>query len=175
MPLLLEQLLAHGLGLIGNAVMAKGQAVIEDKLGIKLENEIQTEEGRLKLLQAQHDNEQFLITAALDNRKQDLAEVQVGLADVASARAMQVAALTQSDLLSKQFIYYFSGAWSIFAMLYLASITFFTIPESSVRFADTITGFLLGTVIALILQYFLGTNAQSRIKDSTINVMAAKP
>lgn len=50
------------------------------------------------------------------------------LADVQNARAMQIAALGQEDLLSKRFIYFFGAAWSLFAMVYFAAVTFVETP-----------------------------------------------
>lgn len=86
-------------------------------------------------------------------------------ADIVDARAMQKVALQQEDKLSKQFIYYFAGVWSLFAMAYVLSITFLAIPEASIRYADTILGFMLGTVIATILQFFFGSSMGSKEKD----------
>ena len=78
-------------------------------------------------------------------------------ADRADARAMQTAALAQGDLFSTRFVYLFAGAWSVFAMLYILLITVWDIPADNQRFADTILGFLLGTVIASLMQFFYGT------------------
>lgn len=75
------------------------------------------------------------------------------------ARELQIAALQQNDNFSKRFVYYLSAFWSIFAVVYIVWITFFTIPADNVRFADTILGFLLGTVVSTIINYFLGSSA----------------
>lgn len=90
------------------------------------------------------------------------------LADVASARDMQKAALAQDDKFSKRFVYYFITAWSIFSMAYLALVTFIEIPKDSVRHADTILGFLLGTAIASIIAYMVGSTRGSEHKNETI-------
>lgn len=75
------------------------------------------------------------------------------------ARAMQAKALEQGDLFSKRFIYAFAGFWSLCAVIYIGCITFITIPADSVRFADTILGFILGTVIATIINFFYGSSS----------------
>lgn len=85
--------------------------------------------------------------------------------DSKSARDMQVAALGQEDGISKRFVYFFAGAWSIFAITYISAITFGTIPQENTRFADTILGFLLGTIIATMIQYFYGSSMGSKLKD----------
>ena len=98
------------------------------------------------------------------------AEAQV-LADVANARAMQTAALAQDDKFSKRFLYYFITAWSLFSMAFLVGVTFWPIPENAVRFADTILGFLLGTAIASVFAFMVGSTKGSRQKDETIATM----
>lgn len=74
------------------------------------------------------------------------------------ARALQKAALAQEDKFSKRFIYYLTIFWSCFAAGYVTLITFTTIPETSIRFADTILGFVLGTIIASIIAFFFGSS-----------------
>lgn len=95
------------------------------------------------------------------------------LADVDSARRMQMEALKQDDLFAKRFVYWFSIAWSLFAMVFLLSATFMDIPEKNIRTVDTVLGFLLGTAISSIFSYFLGTSYTSRRKDDTISSLAA--
>lgn len=90
------------------------------------------------------------------------------LEDVANARAMQTAALTQDDKFSKRFVYYFIIAWSIFSMAFIVGVTFFEIPSESVRFADTILGFILGTAIASVFQYMVGSTRGSESKNEAI-------
>jgi MFS-type transporter involved in bile tolerance (Atg22 family) len=81
---------------------------------------------------------------------------------------MQVAALQQSDIFSKRFIYYYAIFWSISAVLYIAFITFGEIPEANIRYADTVLGFLLGTIIATIVGYFYGSSRSSFNKDEVL-------
>lgn len=89
------------------------------------------------------------------------------LQDKANAREMQKAALKQEDKFSKRFLYYLASAWSIFSMVYITAISFMTIPETSVRFVDTITGFLLGTIVSGIIQFFFGSSKGSKDKQSS--------
>ncbi|WP_067517875.1 hypothetical protein [Endozoicomonas ascidiicola] len=91
--------------------------------------------------------------ALLDNEKDLYA---LALADRADARAMQTVALKQADPVAKQFIYWFAWYWSIATSAYVGCITFLDIPEPNLRFADVVLGFLLGTIIATILQFFYG-------------------
>lgn len=81
-------LLSQGLGLLGNAVMAKGKDVIEEKLGVNIEEAMQSPEGLQNLRQMELDHEEFLMTNALENRKVDLDFYKVDAGDRDSAREM---------------------------------------------------------------------------------------
>lgn len=94
------------------------------------------------------------------------------LGDRQNARNMQVAALQQDDIFSKRFVYLFAAAWSIFAMAFMLVVTLCDIPEQNYRMVDTILGFLLGTAIAGIFNFFLGTTYRSQKKDDTISTLA---
>jgi len=96
------------------------------------------------------------------------------LADRKDARDMQKVALNQDDVFSKRFIYYFAIGWSLFAMVYLAGISFFEIPETSVRFVDTTVGFLMGTIISGIVQYFFGSSQGSKEKSKQQETLLSK-
>ncbi|MCH9691714.1 MAG: hypothetical protein K0U59_06575 [Gammaproteobacteria bacterium] len=89
----------------------------------------------------------------------ELTLTQLAYGDRDSARAMQVAALQSDDKFSKRFIYLFSVGWSLFAFGYIGFITFGTIPEANVRFADVVLGFLLGTVLAGMFGFFYGSSS----------------
>lgn len=99
---------------------------------------------------------------------------QMRLADVADARSMQKAALGQEDIFSKRFIFYYAIAWTVFVFIYIFGITFIGIPPESVRFADTILGFLLGTGMAAIMQFFFGSSHGSKTKDDIVKGLTGK-
>lgn len=66
---------------------------------------------------------------------------------------------------SKHFIVVLSAYWSIVATIYVGCVTFCDIPPANVRFADTILGFLLGTIVATVLNFWLGSSVGSKEKD----------
>ncbi|WP_106476355.1 hypothetical protein [Phytohalomonas tamaricis] len=78
-----------------------------------------------------------------------------------------------NGLKALSFTYWFAAAWSIFAMSYMIGITFFQINPDSVRFADTTLGFILGTIISTVIQFFFGTthSTEERKKVETIRAM----
>lgn len=118
------------------------------------------------------DLEKAVATASpeqlVELKRLDLEFEKLDYEDRASARRMQEVALMQDDKFSKRFVYIFATAWSVFAICYLAAITFWPVPEANVRFADTVVGFLLGTIIATIMQYFYGSSMGSKAKDERI-------
>jgi hypothetical protein len=147
---LLATLASNGLGMVADAVTKKGKEFVEEKLGIDLTQDPSPETvANWKLAAQQHERELL----------------QMAYGDTANARNMQVEALRQDDVFAKRFIYVFATFWSIFAAGYIGFITFGTIPEDNQRFADTILGFLLGTVVATILQFFFGSSMGSKEKD----------
>ena len=171
---LIAPLLAQGLSLIANATLAKGKEWIQEKTGVDLSLGQLSSDDLLKLKQYEMDHEEELIKLRLEDNKLS-AEIEMAyLKDVQSARDMQVAALKQDDLFAKRFLYYFAIAWSAFAAIYILCITLINIPKDNQRFADTILGFLLGTIIAQIIAFFFGSSRSSQAKDATIRAVIEK-
>jgi hypothetical protein len=145
-------LISNGLPKLADAVMDKGVEYVEEKTGLKLKPEGEaTPEDYARLKEAAMKHEEFLVDAEIK--------------DKANARDMAKAAMQSSDPFVRRFTYYFITVWSIFAMTYIPLITFSNIPESNVRFADTILGFMLGTVMASMFSFLLGSSFGSRLKD----------
>jgi hypothetical protein len=99
-----------------------------------------------------------------EQKAEALSFMTLDVQDRADARAMQTAIATSehSSKLAKDFIYYFAAFWSVTSVVYLFCITFMEI--TNVRAADTILGFLLGTIIATIVVYFFGSSKGSKDK-----------
>ncbi|MBE8578631.1 hypothetical protein [Vibrio sp. OPT18] len=83
---------------------------------------------------------------------------KLAFGDKKDAREMQETAIESKDRFVSRFLYYFSFYWAIVATAYLFAITFAKIPDDAIRFADTILGFLLGTIIAGIISFFYGAS-----------------
>jgi hypothetical protein len=81
---------------------------------------------------------------------------------------MQVAALNQDDVFTKRFVMYFAIGWSLLSATYIGFITFGSIPTQNVRFADTILGFVLGTLVSTIINFFYGSAHGSTDKQETL-------
>ena len=148
-------LISNGLPKVADAVLDKGIDYVQDKLGITLkpEHELQPEDVT-KLKEQANKHEEFM--------------VELDFKNIQDARSMQKVALEQDDTFSKRFIYYFATAWSLFAMLYFAFVTFGTVPESGTRMADTILGVLIGTVITGFFNFFYGSSKSSKDKTDAL-------
>lgn len=177
LPALLAPLLAQGLSLVGNAVMAKGKDWLQEKTGVDVSKASLSDEDFLKLKQFEMEHQEELIRLRQEDDKLSVEIEKAYLADTQSARQMQTAALSQSDLFSKRFIYYFAMFWAVAAAIYIGFITFAPIPEANIRFADTILGFLLGTIVSQLISFFYGSSRSSQSKDKLIKsvVEGVKP
>jgi hypothetical protein len=171
---LIALLLQQGLSLAASAVATKGVEYVKEKTGvdIKLGQQEITEEDLTKLRQAELENEaewrQFRLAELEAEEKRE----KIAAEDRGSARAMQIAALGSGDWFARRFVYIFIAAWSLFSMTFLLLVTLAEIPEANVRVVDTILGFLLGTALAAVFNYLLGSTARSSKKDDTIQTLA---
>lgn len=164
----LAPILAQGLNLIANAALVKGKDWVKNKTGVDLEQASLSNEELTKLKQFELENELELQKLKLEDNKLDAELEKLRIQDVDSARSMQKVALAQDDIFSKRFVYYLTIFWSLLSGAYIMLITFADIPEKNVRFADTVLGFMLGTLISTIFGFFYGSSKSSQHKDEVI-------
>lgn len=79
---------------------------------------------------------------------------------------------TKTMVKTSEFINKFAILWSVFAMGYIIAITFVPIPETSVRFADTVLGFLLGTGVSSIINFFYGSSKSAHNQEEIAQTIA---
>jgi hypothetical protein len=145
------QLFQNNMPKVAQAVLDQGLDVVGEKLGISLKPDMNAEElAVVKERAMQH--EEFMVEQANKN--------------TADARAMNTAAMQSQDPLVRRFTIYLTIFWSIVGSVYIFWITFGIIPPENTRFADTVLGFLLGTVVATMLNFWLGSSAGSKEKDT---------
>lgn len=145
-------LISNGLPKVADAVIEKGVDYVQDKLGIELKPEGEMSPGDVaKLKEAAMKHEEFM--------------AEIDLKNMQGAREMQLKAMDSDDPLVRRFVYFFISFWSILSSVYIGFITFGDIPEANIRFADTILGFVLGTMVASMFQFLLGSSLGSRKKD----------
>jgi hypothetical protein len=95
----------------------------------------------------------------------DMEKMELQLQEMQSARNMQLEAMKSSDPLVRRFVYFFIAFWSIWSAVMLPFMVFGDIPADNVRFADTILGFLLATMIGSMFGFLLGSSLGSKEKD----------
>ena len=86
---IVSQLLTNGLGLLANAVMAKGKDYVEKKFDVKLSPEM-TSEDLTRLQMAQMEHEEELLRIKLEDNKLDLARYELSLKDTGNARKREI-------------------------------------------------------------------------------------
>jgi len=145
-------LIQNNMHKVADAVIDKGVDYVQDKMGITLKPEGEaTKEDYAKWSAEAAKHEEFM--------------AEIDLKNMEGARNMQLKAMDSDDPLVRRFVYFFIAGWSILSATYIGFITFGEIPESNIRFADTILGFVLGTMVASMFQFLLGSSLGSRAKD----------
>jgi len=157
MKMLASFLLAQGAGKLGNMLMgaAKDKVIgtIADKLGID------PKEEAIEQHLTAHPEEMVKLEQI------DMEKMELQLQEMQSARNMQLEAMKSNDPLVRRFVYFFIGFWSIWSAVMLPFMVFGDIPPDNVRFADTILGFLLATMIGSMFGFLLGSSLGSKEKD----------
>lgn len=138
LEILAGNLAKQGLGMVGNAVLKRGKKEVEERLGVTLDEAPSAEQvAKIKAAAVQHY--EFLVEAAN--------------ADRANARASM-----NKSKINQLFVHGLATFWSIASIVFVFGVVFTEIPEANVRFADTIIGFVLGTIIATIIGFYYGAS-----------------
>lgn len=168
---IVAQLFSQGLNLLGNAVLAKGQDVIEDKLGVKLD--AKSPEDVLKLKELELDHEEFLVEAAQKKAELALEAVKVDNANTADARDMnkRIQESANASSFAKNAAYIIDFI-IVIATLLLATLCFFkVVPQDNQQLVYMALGSLI-TMCGTILNFHRGTSASSHNKDVTITALS---
>ena len=59
--------------------------------------------------------------------------------------------------------------WSTFAILYISAVTFIEVPITNNRVVDQVLGFVMGTIVATGLNYWIGNSAEQDTKRENQN------
>lgn len=96
-PAILAPLLANGLNLVANAVMAKGKDYVEKKLGVELKPDMSPEDlARVQIAQMEHEQE--LMRLRLEENKLD---IEAFKAEAEAVTTRWTADMTSDSWLSK--------------------------------------------------------------------------
>lgn len=171
----ISALVSNGLSLLANAALVKGKEYVKEKTGIDIDQPTLNAEALTRLRQFELEHEEELLRLRHEDNKIDAEIEKAYLADLDSARKMQIAALQQDDKFAKRFLYWYAIAWTVASFGYIAGVTFLDIPPANQRVVDTILGFVLGTALASILAFFFGSSKGSKDKDAAmISLLAEK-
>ena len=167
---IVQPLLANGLGLVANAVMAKGQAWVEGKTGVKLQPNMPPEEvARLQMAQMEHEEE--LMRLKLEENKLDIEELTLRLKDTDSARdrEIQIATSDKAPLLNKVITPILALALLLITFALFAVVMFDHSPVDSTR--KDILIYILGVLSAIstqIVSYYFGSSQGSKDKSEAL-------
>lgn len=169
-------LLDKGVNLLGTAVKNTTEAgvaalgdMVKTKTGIDIlkEDTVQnlTTEEILQLKQLEVTESENINSTMLEYTK-------LMHANTADARNMQLEIIKSQDAgwLAKNFVYVFTIFWSLFSASYILAATFMVIPEANLRLVDTFTGFVLGTIVATMFNYFLGDSVKQLVTRTPAKV-----
>ena len=167
---IVQPLLANGLGLVANAVMAKGQAWVEGKTGVKLQPNMPPEEVA-KLQMAQMEHEEELMRLKLEENKLDIEELTLRLKDTDSARdrEIQIATSDKAPLLNKVITPIIALALLLITFALFAVVMFDHSPVDSTR--KDILIYILGVLSAIstqIVSYYFGSSQGSKDKSEAL-------
>ena len=146
---LVASLISSGMNLLGNAVLAKGKDVIEEKLGVDLDKAVQSEEGLFKLKQLELDHEEFLVTSSID-------EAKVYLQDVQGARTLGIELAKSTSWLNQNIM-------PVLALLTVSGSTWLLWFGNSADVKMAATSF-----ITMVLGYFFGSSKGSKDKQEQL-------
>lgn len=180
LPLLLTPIIntlaEKGLSFVSKFVEQKadeGLAYVAEKTGIDFSAKEITVSPEQMIILRQLDDELKIKMRELDieEKRVNLEQNKADTAVTINAQDMQKSALHQEDLFAKRYVYYLSSFWSLFAAVYIGVVTIIDIPQQNLRFVDTVLGFMLGTIVATIIQFFFGSSKGSKDAADKIHEM----
>ncbi len=163
---IVQPLLANGLNLVANAVLAKGKKAVEEKLGVELKPEMSHEDlAKVQIAAMEHEEE--LARLRLEEDKLDLAELELRLKDVGSARDREVAIATsdKAPLINKIVTPVLALSILLLTFVLFGVVMFDNTPVESTR--KDILIYVLGVLSAIatqIVSYYFGSSQGSKDK-----------
>ena len=167
---ILGPLLQNGLGLVANAVVAKGKQYVEQKLGVELKPDMSPEDmAKVQIAAMEHEEE--LMRLRLEEDKLDLAELEMRLKDVDSARDRETAIATSKDapLLNKIVTPVLALGVVGLTFILFAIVMFDETPVDASR--KDILIYVLGVLSAIatqIVSYYFGSSQGSKEKSDQL-------
>ncbi len=149
---LIAMLIKAGLTGIAGAVASKGKELVQEKLGVNLDDALGTENGRMRLRQLELEHEEFLVDSALQADA-------MNLADLANARDsnVKIQESPNAGWLAKNTIYVIA-----YVVLGGGGYMLYYSTDADVRMAAV-------SAITMVLGFFFGSSKGSQSKDGVIS------
>ncbi|NBS71079.1 hypothetical protein EBT31_19555, partial [bacterium] len=167
---IVQPLLANGMSLVANAVMAKGKKVVEEKLGVELKPDMSPEDmAKVQIAAMEHEEE--LMRLRIEEDKLDLAELEMRLKDTNSARDREVSIATsdKAPLLNKIVTPVLALSILILTFVLFGVVMFDSTPVEASR--KDILIYVLGVLSAIatqIVSYYFGSSQGSKDKSDQL-------
>lgn len=121
------------------------------------------------------DHDEKVRQLAADATKQlnelaDAADARI-MADIQNARAMQIAALGQTDSFAKRFIYYLACGVILLTLCYDFALFWVRYPAENRDMINMVGGTLNTGCLVTIITFFFGSSKSSHDKQETIDKM----
>ena len=167
---IVQPLLANGLNLVANAVMAKGKKVVEEKLGVEIKPDMSPEDI-MALKTAEMEHEEELLRLRIEENKLDLAELEMRLKDTDSARDREVSIATsdKAPLLNKIVTPVLALSILLLTFVLFGVVMFDNSPVEATR--KDILIYVLGVLSAIasqIVSYYFGSSQSSKDKTDAL-------
>lgn len=148
-----------GLSILGNAVLAKGKQVVEEKIGVKIPDDPKELTPNLvaELKKAEMAHEEFLVTAAIESKKLDYTEMES-----ARARETKINESASASWLSK-------NTTSVIALIVVIGGLLILSFHS-----DTEVRIAIGNIMMLVLGYYFGTSMGSTKAQQSLRDLVSK-
>lgn len=138
---IVSTLLTNGLSLLANAVLAKGQQVVEQELGVKLDN---TSPAELRSVELKH--EEWLMSAAIKKQEMDMEAEKAAQAAVTDRwKADMLSDSWLSKNIRPLVLIYLLGAYTVFS---LGSGVSFNITQAYVELLAQMMMLVMGAYFA---------------------------
>ena len=167
-PILAKQgldLLAGAFRGAGTAAAGKVTELVKEQTGIDIaaKPELGVDDVA-KLRQFEANNAALLAYyATLDSN--DVERARIEHQDRESARQAQVAAMQSSDRMAQRFVYVYASAITLFAFVFIFYASFvhdYEASPGSEQIINIALGFLLGTALSAVIQYYFGSSIGSK-------------
>lgn len=164
-------LLGKGLGLVANAVMAKGKDWVENKLGVELKPDMTSEDyAKVQIAAMQHEEE--LLKLKLEENKLDLQELDLRLKDTDSARKREteIATSEKAPLLNKIVTPVLALGVTVLTFILFGILMFDSSPVEPSR--KDILVYVLGALTAIstqVISYYFGSSIGSKEKSAQLD------